>query len=162
MTPDALAELLAAPTAPLVRDALRRLPAKALDALAIETVEATEEAWGQVAIDRVMAFAAGQPDDGRPAVAAYFTTIEHVTAQGVHLEWNPFIAALSSSENVPDLRHTRTTVRVVPVGETTLAKEIADPELVLALDRLAVLDPPDHEDILRIHLPSRRITRVQL
>lgn len=160
MKPLELAALLAAPTEPPVRDALRRLPPKALDALIIEALGATEEGWRQVVVDRVRAFAAEQPGDGPPVLAAYFTTTERRTADGMHIGWSPFVAALASTEDVPDLRHTSTTAIAMPVGEAALEEVFADPELAGALNRLAVLDPPGHEDILRIHLPTRQVTRV--
>ncbi|MER5995896.1 hypothetical protein [Streptomyces viridosporus] len=161
MKPLELAGLLAAPTQPPVRDALRRLAPRTLDALIIEALSATEEAWRQVAVDRVAAFAAGQPGN-RPVVAAYFTTTERRTAEGMRVVgWSPFVAALASTEDVPDLRHTRTTATAVPVGEAAMTEEVfADPELAAALNRLAAIDPPRHEDVLRVHLPTRRITRL--
>ncbi|MFD4588311.1 hypothetical protein [Streptomyces sp. NPDC058434] len=158
-----LAALLSAPTASPVRDALRRLPPKALDALIIEALEASEAAWRQVVVDRARAFADEQPGDDPPAVAAYFTTTEHRAADGPQLRWSPLIAALTSTEDVPNLRRTRTTVRAVPAGEAALAVEIfADPELTGALNRLAALDPPTHGDVLRVHLPTRRVQRLPL
>jgi hypothetical protein len=160
MNPIELAGLLAAPTEPPVRDALRRLAPRALDALTIEALSATEEAWRRVAVDRVAAFAAGQPGD-RPVVAAYFTTTERRTAEGMHVGWNPFVAALASTEDIPDLRHTSTTATAVPIGEAEAAEEVfADPELAAALNRLAAIDPPRHEDVLRVHLPTRQVTRL--
>jgi hypothetical protein len=160
MNPIELAGLLAAPTEPAVRDALRRLAPRALDALTIEALSATEEAWRRVVVDRVAAFAAGQPGD-RPVVAAYFTTTERRTAEGVHLGWSPFVAALASTEDIPDLRHTSTTATAVPIGEAEAAEEVfADPELAAALNRLAAIDPPRHEDVLRVHLPTRQVTRL--
>ncbi|MFD7444077.1 hypothetical protein [Streptomyces sp. NPDC059909] len=162
MKPLDLAELLAAPTEPPVRDALRRLAPRALDALIIEALSATEEGWRQVVVDRVAEFAAEQPGDGRPVVAAYFTTTERRAADGPRVGWSPCVAALASTEYVPDLRHTRTTAMAVPVGEAALAEAVfADPELADALNRLAALDPPGHEDVLRIHLPTRQVTRVK-
>lgn len=161
MTPAKLAELLAAPTKHPVRGALRELGPRELDALVIEALAATEEAWRQVVVSRVKAFAAGQPGDGRPAVAAYFTTTERRATDGMHLGWSPFVAALALTEAVPDLRPARTTVTAVPVGEAALAEEVfADPELAAALNRLAALDPPGHGDILRVHLPAREVTRI--
>jgi hypothetical protein len=160
MNTEELAASLAAPTAATVRDALRSLTPAALDALAVEVVEATEEAWRQVVVSRVAAFAAAQPRGGRAPVAAYFTTIERMSTDGMSIEWNPFMAALTTNEDIPDLRNTRTTVRVVRPPETALAQEIADPELVTALDRLALLDPPNHEDVLRVHLPTQRAYRI--
>lgn len=161
MKPVELAVLLTAPTEPPLRDALRRLAPRALDALVIETLSATEEAWRQVVVDRVSAFVAEQPGDGRPVVAAYFTTTERRAADGMSVGWSPFIAALASTEDIPDLRRTRTTAVAVPVGEAALAEEVfADRELTDALNRLAVLDAPGHGDVLRVHLPTRRITRV--
>ncbi|MFZ4246624.1 hypothetical protein ACOZDF_15090 [Streptomyces griseoincarnatus] len=158
MKPLDLAQMLAAPTDSPVRDTLRRLAPRSLDALIIEALSATEEAWRQVAVDRVLEFVAEQPGDGRPVVAAYFTTTERRTADGMHVGWSSFVAALASTEDVPDLRHTRTTA----VGEAALAEEVfADPELTDALNRLAALDPPGHEDVLRIHLPTRQVTRVK-
>ncbi|MGW4102017.1 hypothetical protein [Streptomyces sp. NPDC004976] len=62
------------------RRAPRRLAPGALDALIIEALSATEEAWRWVVVDRVAAFAAGQPGD-RPVVAAYFTTTERPTGR---------------------------------------------------------------------------------
>ncbi|GAA2917527.1 hypothetical protein ACFQZ0_00060 [Streptomyces erythrogriseus] len=80
----------------------------------------------------------------------------------MHVGWSPFVAALASTEDVPDLRHTRTTAVAVPVGEAALAEEVfADPELTDALNRLAALVPPGHEDVLCIHLPTRQVTRVK-
>jgi hypothetical protein len=162
MKPIELAELLDAPTKPLVRDALRRLAPRTLDTLIIEAISATEEAWRQVVVDRVAAFAAEQPGDNPPAVAAYFAPIERPT-ESLGVGWSPFIAALTSSEDIPDLRHTTTTVTLVPVGEAAMAEEMfADPELAAALNRLAALDPPGHEDVLRVHLPTRQVTRLTL
>ncbi|MFE0725135.1 hypothetical protein PS783_37015 (plasmid) [Streptomyces enissocaesilis] len=162
MNPLELAELLAAPTQPPVREALRELAPRELDTLVIEALAATEAAWRQVVVSRVKAFAAGQPGDGRPTVvAAYFTTTERRAADGMYLGWSPFVAALSDSEDVPDLRPTRTTATAVPVGEAALTEEVfADPELAAALNRLTVLDPPDHGDVLRVHLPTRTVTRI--
>ncbi|MFI2415192.1 hypothetical protein [Streptomyces sp. NPDC018947] len=161
MKPLELAELLTAPAEHPVREALRELAPRELDALVIEALAATEEAWRQVVVSRVKAFAAGQPGSGRPAVAAYFTATERRAAEGMHLGWSPFVAALSGTEAVPDLRPARTTVTAVPVGEAALAEEIfADPELAAALNRLAALDPPGHGDILRVHLPTRAVTRI--
>ncbi|MBQ0953859.1 hypothetical protein [Streptomyces sp. RK76] len=49
----------------------------------------------------------------------------------------------------------------MPVGEAELAEEVfADPELAAALNRLTVLDPPDYGDVLRVHLPTRMVTRI--
>ncbi|MEV5358177.1 hypothetical protein [Streptomyces sp. NPDC052693] len=156
-----LAGLLAAPTEQPMRDALRRMPPRSLDALIIEALAATEEAWRQVVVDRVAAFAAGQ-EGARPAAAAYFAPIERTT-EGLGVGWSPFIAALTSSEDIPDLRHTTTTVTRVPVGEAAMTEEMfADPELAAALNRLAALDPPGHEDVLRVHLPTRQVTRLTL
>ncbi|MEW2000824.1 hypothetical protein ACFWFH_34175 [Streptomyces coelicoflavus] len=161
MRPLELAELLTAPTEHPVREALRELAPRELDALVIEALAATEEAWRQVLVSRVKAFAAGQPGDGRPAVAAYFTTTERRAADGMRLGWSPFVTAFAATEAIPDLRPTRTTVTAVPVGEAALAEEIfADQELAAALNRLAALDPPDHGDILRVHLPTREVTRI--
>ncbi|WP_438306580.1 hypothetical protein ACSHXN_43895 (plasmid) [Streptomyces sp. HUAS TT11] len=127
-----------------MRDALRLLHPKVLDALIIEALEATEEAWRQVAVDRVRAFVAEQPKDGPPMLAAYFTTVEHRAADGLHLRWNPIVAALASTEDTPDLGHTHTAARAIGLGE-----------------RLAALDRPTHEDVLRVHLPTGRITRMR-
>ncbi|GHB77594.1 hypothetical protein GCM10010377_79820 [Streptomyces viridiviolaceus] len=161
MKPLELAELLTAPTQHPVREALRELAPRELDALVIEALAATEEAWRQVVVSRVKAFTDGQPGDGRPAVAVYFTTTERRAADGMHLGWSPFIAALANTEAVPDLRPTRTTVTAAPVGEAAPAEEIfADPELAAALNRRAALDPPGHEDVLRVHLPTREVTRI--
>ncbi|MEU0047271.1 hypothetical protein [Streptomyces werraensis] len=160
MNPIELAGLLAAPTESPVRDAPRRLAPRALDALTIEALSATEEAWRQVAVDRVAAFAAGQSGD-RPVVAAYFTTAERRTTEGMHVGWSPFVAALTSTEDIPDLRHTSTTATAIPVGEAEMTEEVfADPELAAALNRLAAIDPPRHEDVLRVHLSTRQVTRL--
>ncbi|MDN3271561.1 hypothetical protein [Streptomyces sp. MA15] len=162
MNPIELAGLLAAPTESPVRDALRRLAPRALDALTIEALSATEKAWRRVAVDRVAAFAAGQPGD-RPVVAAYFTTTERRTTEGMHVGWSPFVAALASTEEIPDLRHASTKATAVPVGEAEVAEGVfADPELAAALNRLAAIDPPRHEDVLRVHLPTRQVTRLTL
>ncbi|MFF8674208.1 hypothetical protein [Streptomyces sp. NPDC015242] len=159
MKPLELAGLLAAPTKQPMRDALRHLPPRQLDALIIEALAVTEEAWRQVVVDRVAVFAAGQEGD-RPAVAAYFTPIERAE-DGMRVRWSPFIAALTSSENIPDLRHATTTATFVPVGEASMAEEMfADPELTTALNRLSALDPPGSEDILRVHLPTRQVVRL--
>jgi hypothetical protein len=161
MKPLQLAELLTTPTVYPVREALRELAPRELDALVIEALAATEEAWRQVVVSRVKAFAASQPGAERPAVAAYFTTTERRAADGMHLGWSPFVAALADTEAAPDLRPARTTVTAVPVGEAALAEEVfADPELVAALDRLAVLDPPGHGDVLRVRIPTREVTRI--
>ncbi|WSB89053.1 hypothetical protein OG805_33870 [Streptomyces cellulosae] len=102
MKPLDLAQPLAAPTGPPVRDALRRLTPSSLDALIIEALSVTEEAWRQVVVDRVLEIVAEQPGDGRPVVAAYFTTTERRTADGMHVGWSPFVAALTSTGDVPD------------------------------------------------------------
>ncbi|MFJ4790996.1 hypothetical protein [Streptomyces sp. NPDC088794] len=38
--------------------------------------------------------------------------------------------------------------------------DFADPIPIEALQKLAILDPPAHEDVLRVHLPTSRVTRV--
>ncbi|MFD0069959.1 hypothetical protein ACFV99_26470 [Streptomyces sp. NPDC059944] len=160
MTPAELAALLSEPTSPLLREAIRSLPLEPLEALVIEGLAATENALRQVVVDRVAAFVADQDEDGPAPVAAYFTTTERRTTEGV--TWSPFIAALASTEEMPDLRHTSTTVVSVPVGEAELTDALfADPELSHALTRLAAMDEPSHEDVLRVHLPTRRVTRVR-
>ncbi|WP_236043876.1 hypothetical protein [Streptomyces pilosus] len=79
----------------------------------------------------------------------------------MHVGWSPFVAALTSTESIPDLRHTSTAATAVPIGEAAMAEEVfADPELAAALNRLAALDPPQHEDVLRVHLPTGQITRL--
>jgi hypothetical protein len=155
-----LVAALAVPTAPLVREALARLPLKSLESLTIEALNATEGKLRDVVVDRVAAFAAQQVADGPSPVAAYFTTIECRAMEGV--TWSPFVAALAATEEVPDLRHTRTQAIAVPVREAELTEKVfADKELVSALNRLAAIDPPDHGDVLRVHLPTRHITRVR-
>lgn len=162
MKHEELAALLAEPTAPLVRAALRGLPPRTLESLATFAGQAAEQGWRDVVVDRVRAFAAAQPGDGPQAVAAYFTTAEQRTGSGMSVGWSPFIAALAPAEEMPDLRHTETTARMVPVGEAARAGEgFADPRLSEALHRLAALDPPAHEDVLRVHLPTSRVTRVR-
>ncbi|MDX3321098.1 hypothetical protein PV415_29750 [Streptomyces sp. ME03-5684b] len=161
MKHEELAALLAEPTTPLMRAALRDLPPKTLDTLATVADQAAERGWRQVVADRVRAFADEQPGDGPQAVAAYFTTTEQRTGSGMFVGWSPFIAALSPTEEMPDLRHTETTARMVPVGEAAEAEEdFADPKLSEALHRLATLDPPSHADVLRVHLPTSRVTRM--
>ncbi|MFJ8158523.1 hypothetical protein [Streptomyces sp. NPDC094468] len=152
-----LSEALMDPTGPVVRQALKTLPPTTLETLASEALSTAKGTWEELIVDRVAAFAAGQPGGGQPAVAAYFTTVEDPSS----VTWIPFIAALSPTEDIPDLRHTATTVTVVPVNESASVKqEFGDAELVRALDALALLDPPGSEDILRIHLPSRTVTRL--
>ncbi|MGW0332174.1 hypothetical protein ACWD0J_09945 [Streptomyces sp. NPDC003011] len=161
MKHEELAALLAEPTTPLIRAALRDLPPKTLDTLATVADQAAEQGWRQVVADRVRAFADEQPGDGPQAVAAYFTTTEQRTGSGMSVGWSPFIAALTPTEEMPDLRHTETTARMVPVGEAAEAEEdFADPKLSEALHRLAALDPPAHADVLRVHLPTSRVTRM--
>ncbi|TLS45790.1 hypothetical protein FE633_13615 [Streptomyces montanus] len=162
MKHEELAALLAEPTTPLMRAALRTLPPKTLETLATVADQAAEQGWRQVIVDRVRAFADEQPGDGSQAVAAYFTTTEQRTGSGMSVGWSPFIAALAPSEEMPDLRHTESTARMVPVGEAARAEEdFADPRLTEALQRLASLDPPAHADVLRVHLPTSRVTRVK-
>ncbi|MFG2463267.1 hypothetical protein ACGFWE_40310 [Streptomyces sp. NPDC048523] len=162
MTHEELAAVLAEPTGPLMRAALRGLPPKTLETLASVADEAAEQGWRQIVVDRVMAFVDEQPGDGPQAVTVYFTTTEQRTASGMSVDWSPFIAALAPSEEMPDLRHTETRARMVPVGEAARAEEdFADPQLVEALQRLATLDPPAHADVLCVHLPTSCVTRVQ-
>ncbi|MGV9895573.1 hypothetical protein [Streptomyces tendae] len=161
MKHEELTALLAEPTTPLVRAALRGLPPKTLESLATVADQAAEQGWRQVVVDRVRAFAAEQPGGGPQPVTAYFTTTEQRTGSGVSVGWSPFIAALGPTEEMPDLRPTETTARMVPVGEADRTEEdFADPKLSEALHRLAALDPPAHEDVLRVHLPTSRVTRV--
>ncbi|MDX2916248.1 hypothetical protein [Streptomyces griseiscabiei] len=156
-----LAGMLAEPGTPMVRAALRTLPPRTLDTLASLAHGAAGLGWRQVVVDRVRAFAAEQQGDGQQAVAAYFTTMESRAGAGVSVGWSPFIAALAPTDEVPDLRHTETTARMVPVGEAARAEEdFADPKLSEALHRLAALDPPAHADVLRVHLPTSRVTRM--
>ncbi|MFI6340754.1 hypothetical protein [Streptomyces sp. NPDC050535] len=156
-----LSGLLATPTTSTVRDALHHMPPHALDELIIEVLAATRSGWERVVVDRVSTFTAGRSDEGRAPVAAYFTPTEFRTAEGTHLGWSPFVAALASTEDIPDLSHTHTTAVFVPEEEAALAEEIlADPHLSEALNRLAALDPPAHGDLLRVHLPSRQVTRL--
>ncbi|MEH0433914.1 hypothetical protein QBB34_47995 [Streptomyces stelliscabiei] len=162
MKHEELAALLAEPTTPLMRAALRGLPPKTLDTLATVADQAAEQGWRQVVADRVRAFVDEQPGDGPQAVTAYFTTTEQRTGSGVSVGWSPFIAALAPTEEMPDLRHTETTAIMVPVDEAVRAEEdFADPKLSEALIRLAALDPPEHADVLRVHLPTSRVTRVK-
>lgn len=162
MKHEELAALLAEPTTPLMRAALRGLPPKTLETLTTVADRAAGQGWRQVVVDRVRAFAAEQSGDGPQPVAAYFTTTEQRTGGGMSVGWSPFIAALSPSEEMPDLRHTETTARMVPVGEAARAEDdFADPRLTEALQRLAALDPPAHADVLRVHLPTSRVTRVK-
>lgn len=162
MKHEELAALLAEPATPLVRAALRGLPPETLERLTAVATQAAEQGWRQVVADRIRTFAAEQPGDGPQAVAAYFTTTEQRTGGETSVGWNPFIAALSPTEKMPDLRHTKTTARAVPVGEAAKAEEdFADPKLPEALHRLAAHDPPAHTDVLRVHLPTSRVTRVR-
>ncbi|MDG9709770.1 hypothetical protein [Streptomyces sp. DH10] len=162
MKHEELAALLAEPTTPQMRAALRGLPPKTLETLATVADQAAERGWQQVVVDRTRAFVAEQPGDGPQAVAAYFTTTEQPTGSGMSVGWSPFIAALAPTEEMPDLRHTETRARMVPVGEAARAEEdFADPRLAEALHRLAALDPPSHEEVLRVHLPTGRVTRVK-
>ncbi|MFD6285397.1 hypothetical protein [Streptomyces sp. NPDC060205] len=157
-----LAALLAEPTTPLMRAALRGLPPKTLETLATVADQAAEQGWRQVIVDRVRVCADEQPGDAPQAVAAYFTTTEQQTDSGTPVCWSPFIAALAPTEEMPDLRHTETTAIMVPVGEAARTEEdFADPELTEALQRLAALDPPQHDDVLHVHLPTSRVTRVK-
>jgi hypothetical protein len=161
MTPSEMTALLAEPTTPLMHAALRGLSPKALETLATVADQAAKQGWRQVIVDRVRAFTDEQPGDAPQTAAAYFMTTEHRTADGMFVGWSPFIAALSPTEETPDLRHTETTARMVPVGEAASAEEgFADPKLTEALHRLAALDPPRHDDVLRDHLPTSRVTRV--
>lgn len=129
MTPSEVTALLAEPTTPLMRAALRGLSPKALETLATVADQAAVQGWRQVIVDRVRAFADEQPGEGPQAVAAYFTTTERRTADGMFVGWSPFIAALAPTEETPDLRHTEITARMVPVGEATSAeKDFADPK----------------------------------
>ncbi|MEU7688841.1 hypothetical protein AB0B67_46965, partial [Streptomyces spectabilis] len=65
-----------------------------------------------------------------------------------------------------DLRATHTTVCDVPAddGEEAEAavEQFGDRALAEALSWLAILDPPGQDDILRVHLPTRRVTRLSL
>ncbi|MFD5814677.1 hypothetical protein [Streptomyces sp. NPDC127038] len=161
MTPPELAALLSQPTSPLLREAIRSLPLDSLEALVIESLTATENALQHVVVDRVAAFVAEQEGDAPTPVAAYFTPTERRAAEG--LTWSPFIAALASTEEVPDLRHASTRVVSVPVGESELTDALfADPELSKALTRLAAIDEPGHQDVLRVHLPTRQVTRLTI
>ncbi|MFM9707900.1 hypothetical protein [Streptomyces galilaeus] len=162
MKHEELAALLAEPTTPLVRAGLRGLPPKPLESLATIADQAAEQGWRQIVVDRVRAFAAKQPGDGPQAVTAYFTTTEQRTGSGMSVGWSPFIAALAPTGEMPDLRHTETTALMVPVGEAAKAEEdFADPKLSEALHRLAAHDPPTHADVLCVHLPASRVTRVR-
>ncbi|WP_371647779.1 MULTISPECIES: hypothetical protein [unclassified Streptomyces] len=162
MKPAELDELLTAPAEPPMRDALRRLSPRALDALIVEALFAAEEGWRQVVVDRVMALAAQQPDQGRPVIAAYITATEQRTPEGMCVGWSPRIAAFASTDEAPDLTHSTTTVTFVPAGGESLAEEAdADAELAEALRRLAALDPPGHEDVLHVYLPARLVTHLK-
>ncbi|MFI6340751.1 hypothetical protein [Streptomyces sp. NPDC050535] len=159
MKPRDLAAALATPTAPLVREALTHLPLKSLEALTIEVLTVTEEKLRQAVVDRVIAFVTAEDEGAAAPVAAYFTPTERRAAGG--LTWSPFIAALASTEDMPDLRHTRTSAVPVPAREAELTDTVfADQELAAALNRLAAVDPPGHEDVLRVHLPTRQVTRM--
>ncbi|MER6691118.1 hypothetical protein [Streptomyces minutiscleroticus] len=161
MTPSELAAALADPAQPLVHDALRRLPPPTLHDLSQEIARAAAQGWQDLVVDRVEAFLAEQPEDAAPVMAAYFTPTERRAAD--QLAWSPFIAALSPTEDIADLRATRTTVRAAAVGEAEKAVEqLADEQLTEALDWLAALDPPGYTDVLRVHLPTRTVARVSL
>ncbi|GGV52358.1 hypothetical protein GCM10010245_82380 [Streptomyces spectabilis] len=164
MTPAELAVALAAPTSPLVGRALALLTPTAAQCLANEASGAALAGWQTIVADRVQAFAAEQPEGREAVVAAYFTPTELNAHHG--LTWYPFIAALTSSEEIPDLRATHTTVCDVPAddGEEAEAavEQFGDRALAEALSWLAILDPPGQDDILRVHLPTRRVTRLSL
>lgn len=163
MTPLDLSGLLASPTTPTVREALRHMPPHALDALATEVLAACDRNWKRVVVDRVSAFAAGQPGHDPAPVAAYFTATEDGSTEELPLRWSPFVAALANTDDIPDLMHTHTTAVFIPEEAAALSEEILpDPQLREALDRLAALDPPSHADILRVHLPNRQVTRLAL
>ncbi|MFE7077116.1 hypothetical protein ACFU96_44230 [Streptomyces sp. NPDC057620] len=153
-----LAAVLSTSTSPLVREALSRLSLVSLEALTVEALTATEERLRQAVVDRVIALAAQSGKDGAAPVAAYFTATERESAQGC--TWSPFIAALTSTEEAPDLRHTRTTAVAVPAGSARAPQRLADPALTFLLTRLAAVDPPGHEDVLRVHLLTRQVTRM--
>ncbi|MFE4703055.1 hypothetical protein ACFRIC_38865 [Streptomyces sp. NPDC056738] len=156
MTPPELAALLSQPTSPLLREAIRSLPLDSLKALVIESLTATENALQHVVVDRVAAFVAEHEGDAPAPVAAYFTPTERRAAES--LTWSPFIAALASTEEMPELRHASTRVVSVPVGESELTDALfADPELSKTL-----ADEPGHQDVLRVHLPTRQVTRLTI
>ncbi|MFF1517089.1 hypothetical protein [Streptomyces sp. NPDC058305] len=155
-----LVAALAVPTAPQVREALARLSLPSLESLTIEALNATEGKLRDLVVDRVVAFVAQEGADGPAPVAAYFRATERRAMEG--MTWSPSVAALAATEEVPDLRYTRTQAIVVPVGEAELAENVfSDHELASALNRLAAIDPPDHGDVLRVHLPTRQISRVR-
>ncbi|GGY05162.1 hypothetical protein GCM10010358_68190 [Streptomyces minutiscleroticus] len=54
-------------------------------------------------------------------------------------------------------------MRAVAVDEAEkTVEQFADDQLAAALDRGAALDPPDHNDVLRVHLPTRTVTLLSL
>ncbi|MET9778598.1 hypothetical protein ABZ023_30840 [Streptomyces sp. NPDC006367] len=144
-TPAEVAAILSTPEQ--AKQVLRLLPLGALDALADAIPPAMQGALSALLAERVRAFlddAGGQHMNG----TAYFTTTEEYGES----TWSPFIVALAASEDRPTLSRAATSTQSYTTEEARLAAELTDPDLRNALRRLAELDPPDHEDVLRVHL----------
>ncbi|MFF5019045.1 hypothetical protein [Streptomyces sp. NPDC001165] len=153
-TPAEIAAILSTPEQ--AKHVLRLLPLSILDALADAIPPAAQEALSTLLVERVRAFLddTGSRHQGE---AAYFTTIEEYG----EATWSPFIAALASGESLPALGHAVTSVHACTTAEEHLAAELTDPDLRSALRRLAELDPPDHEDVLRVHLRTGEVEHLR-
>ncbi|QDN54277.1 hypothetical protein [Streptomyces sp. S1D4-20] len=153
-TPAEIAAILSAPEP--AKQVLRLLPLGVLDALADAIPPAAQAALSALLAERVRAFLDGTGSQ-HVSEAAYFTTTEeHGKAT-----WSPFIAALAPSEGLPALGHALTSIHAYTTAETHLAAELSDPDLRSALSRLAELDPPDHEDVLRVHLRTSEVEHLR-
>jgi hypothetical protein len=153
-TPAEVAAILSSPEQ--AKQVLRLLSLGALDALADAIPPATQVALSALLAERVRAFLDGA---GRQHLngAAYFTTVE----EHGEATWSPFIAALAPSEDRPTLGHATTSTQAYTTAEAHLAAELTDPDLRSALRRLADLDPPDHEDVLRVHLRTGEVEHLR-
>ncbi|MGW2426393.1 hypothetical protein ACWC0C_45665 [Streptomyces sp. NPDC001709] len=153
-TPAEIAAILSTPEQ--AKQVLRLLPLGVLDALADAIPPVMQEALSALLAERVRAFLDDTDRELRDE-AAYFTTIE----EHGEATWSPFIAALSPREGIPTLGNAVTNVHACTTAEENLAAELTDPDLRSALRRLAELDPPDHEDVLRVHLRTGEVEHLR-
>ncbi|QKZ15980.1 hypothetical protein [Streptomyces chartreusis] len=152
LTAQALADLLADPTSPIVTEALRLLSVTARQTLTQASQAADRQVCEGRVARRVRALLASRTAPGGRVLCAYFTTVidDRVT-------WGPDFTVAPADEDPPDLRYPQTTATPIPAGHTEPEGDLA---LVEALNELAAIEEPAEGEVLRVHVGNGTVTRV--
>ncbi|WP_331752014.1 hypothetical protein [Streptomyces chartreusis] len=152
LTAQALADILADPTSPVVREALRLLSVTARQALNEASQHADRQVCEGRVARRVRALLASRTAPGGRVLCAYFTTVT-----GDRVTWGPDFTVAPVDEDAPDLRYPQTTATPVPAGRTEPEGDLA---LVEALNEIAAIEEPADSEVLRVHVGNGTVTRV--